>query len=284
MPAPTVMGILNASPESFANGGQAATIACGLAMIADGADILDVGGESTRPGAEPISPDEEQARTIPLIRALARHGTPVSIDTRNAATMRAALDAGATIVNDVSGLTHDPGAAAIVARYDCRVVLMHMRGTPQTMAKMTTYTDLIACIKDELSARIDAALHAGIARARIIIDPGIGFAKTGAQNIEVLRHLDEFKTFGLPILVGLSRKLFIGTIAGEPDPQRRASASIAGALFALERGASILRLHDVRETVQAIRMWTALNADHRKTGGLGGQALLPQRPIPSSAQ
>jgi dihydropteroate synthase len=252
------MGILNATPDSFANAGVTATIEQGLAMIAAGADILDIGGESTRPGAEPVSADDEQARVLPLIRGLAGQGAALSIDTRNAATMQAAMDAGATMVNDVSGLSHDPGAAALVARYDCRVVLMHMRGTPQTMTGLTEYEDVVAAVKSELAARIEAAVQAGVRRDNIIIDPGIGFAKTGTQNFELLRRLRAFLEFELTILVGVSRKTFIGTYASEPDPARRVPGSIAAALFALQEGARILRVHDVAETAQAVRIWQRL--------------------------
>jgi len=255
---PVIMGILNASPDSFANGGVAAGIDAGLAMIDQGADWLDIGGESTRPGAAVVPPAEEQARVLPLIRGLAGGGVPLSIDTRNAATMQAALDAGATIVNDVTGLAHDPEAAGVVARLGCRVVLMHMRGTPQTMTRLTGYADIVADVIRELSERVSAAEYAGIARDNIIIDPGIGFAKTAAQNLELLRRLDEFACFRLPVLVGVSRKSFIGAYGQPPDPQLRAPGSIAAALFALDRGAAILRVHDVAETVQAVRVWTAL--------------------------
>jgi dihydropteroate synthase len=259
-----VMGILNASPESFANGGVAATAELGLQMIAQGAAILDIGGESTRPGAAPISPAEEQKRVLPLITALAGQGAAMSIDTRHASTMQAALEAGASIVNDVTALAHDPASASVVARYGCRLVLMHMRGTPQTMTSLTHYNDVVADVIHDLSARIAAAEGAGITRDKIIIDPGIGFAKTAAQNLELLRRLAEFAVLGLPILIGVSRKSFIGAYGGEPEPQRRAPGSIAAALFALDRGASILRVHDVPETVQAVRVWTALRESGRQ--------------------
>jgi dihydropteroate synthase len=252
------MGILNATPDSFANAGAAATVADGLAMIEAGATILDIGGESTRPGAAPVPPAEEQARVLPLIRALAGRGAGISIDTRNAATMQAALDAGATMVNDVSALSHDPQSARVVARAGCRVVLMHMRGTPETMATLAQYTDVVAEVKSELAARIAAAVHAGVRRENIIIDPGIGFAKTGTQNIELLRRLGEFLDFGLTVLVGVSRKSFIGTFSGETDPARRVAGSIAASLFALERGAGILRVHDVAQTAQAMQIWRRL--------------------------
>jgi dihydropteroate synthase len=255
-----IMGILNATPDSFANGGVAATAEHGLAMIAVGAAILDIGGESTRPGADIIPPHEEQARVLPLIRALVGRGADISVDTRNACTMRAALDAGATIVNDITGLSHDPDAAAVVARAGCRVVLMHMRGTPRTMTGLAQYGDVVAEVKAELGARVLAAEQAGIRRADIIIDPGVGFAKTAAQTIELLQRLGEFKAFGLPILVGVSRKSFIGTFGGESDPAGRMPGSIAAALFAAQHGAGILRVHDVAETVQALRIWQRLGA------------------------
>jgi dihydropteroate synthase len=254
---PRIMGIVNVTPDSF-SGTPPDPVATGLAMIAAGADIIDIGGESTRPGAAPVTPEEEQRRVLPVIRALALGGVPLSIDTRNAATMAAALDAGASIVNDVTGLAHDKAAAPLVAARGCFVVLMHMRGTPQTMAGLTSYGDVVAEVAAELSARIEAALAAGVKRDRIWIDPGIGFAKTAVQNLLLLRHLDAFAAFGLPLLVGVSRKSFIGHIAGEPDPARRGPGSLAAALFAASQGAAILRVHDVAETRQALRLWHAL--------------------------
>jgi len=252
------MGILNATPDSFANAGQPASLDHGLAMIDAGAAILDIGGESTRPGAEPVSPAEEQRRVLPLITALAGRGPAISIDTRNASTMAAALDAGATIVNDVSGLTYDPAAAPLVAASGCRVVLMHSRGTPATMQQLTHYDDLISNVRDELAARVARAEAAGVSRANMIVDVGLGFAKTAEQSLALLRRLAEFRAFGLPILVGVSRKSFIGRISGEADPQRRMPGSIAAALFALQQGATILRVHDVAATAQAVRVWQTL--------------------------
>lgn len=256
------MGILNVTPDSFSDGGAHASadaaIRAGMAMAEDGADIVDIGGESTRPGADPVPAELEQARVIPVIQALARAGMTVSIDTRNAATMAAALDAGAAIVNDVSGLTHDPAARPLVARRGCSAVLMHMRGTPQTMTAMVEYDDLVRDVARELSARIVLALASGIARDAIAIDPGIGFAKTGDQSITILRHLDAFTALGFPVLIGVSRKSFIGRLAGESDAKRRLPGSLAAGLFALSRGAAILRVHDVRETTQAIRVWRLL--------------------------
>jgi dihydropteroate synthase len=257
------MGVLNVTPDSFSDGGAYrdadAAIKAGIDMAQAGADIIDVGGESTRPGSEPIAPEAERARVVPVIRALAAQGLCLSIDTRNATTMAAALDAGAAIVNDVSALTHDPAAAPLVATRGCPVVLMHMRGTPATMNAEARYTDVAGEVVAELAARIAAAEAAGIARARIAIDPGIGFAKLAPHSVELLRRLWELTVLGCPILVGVSRKSFLGRIGNEPDPSRRLPASLAAALFAFDHGASILRVHDVAETVQALRVWQALS-------------------------
>ncbi|MBS3024892.1 dihydropteroate synthase [Acidiphilium multivorum] len=259
---PLVMGILNATPDSFSGGGAtqgpSALIETGLAMRAAGAAIIDVGGESTRPGAAVVPPDIEIARIVPVIGGLARDGATVSVDTRNAATMRAALDAGARIVNDVSGLRHDPAAAPLVAAAACPVILMHMRGTPATMSAQAVYDDVVADVLAELAATRDAALAAGIAPAAIALDPGFGFAKRGAQNVALLRALPSFRALGHPVLAGVSRKRFIGELADEPDPARRDPGSIAAALFAAGQGAAILRVHDVPGTVQALRVWQAL--------------------------
>ncbi len=259
------MGILNLTPDSFSDGGSypdpAAAIAAGLAMRDAGADIVDVGGESTRPGAAPVPQDAEQARILPVILALAEAGVLVSVDTRNAATMAAALDAGARIVNDVSALAHDPEAAELLARRDCAVVLMHMRGDPATMPAHAIYSDVAAEVTAELGARIAVAERAGIVRERLILDPGFGFAKRASHSRALLRHLPVLASLGLPILVGLSRKSLIGSLANEPEPARRDAASIAAGLFALSRGAAILRVHNVLATVQAIRVWNALARD-----------------------
>jgi dihydropteroate synthase len=174
--------------------------------------------------------------------------------------MQAALAAGATIVNDVTGLSHDPQAAGVVARAGCRVVLMHIRGTPQTMTRLTQYSDVVGEVKAELTQRVHGAERAGVRRDRMIIDPGIGFAKTADQNIEILQRLEEFRDFGVPVLIGVSRKSFIGTYGDETDPARRMPGSIAAALFAVQHGASILRVHDVVETAQALRIWQRLGA------------------------
>ena len=257
---PPIMGILNVTPDSFSDGGQhadpARAIAAGLRMVADGAGLIDIGGESTRPGATPVSPDEERARVLPVIRGLARAVT-ISVDTRHASTMAAALDAGATVVNDVSALTHDPDAAALVAARGCPVILMHMRGTPATMASLAQYDDVIADVLRELTARVDAAVAAGVDRRRIAIDPGIGFAKTAEHNVTLLRHLDAFAQLACPIVAGVSRKRFLTALSGA---ERSVSASVAAALAAWQLGARTLRVHDVAETSQALKVWQALHA------------------------
>jgi dihydropteroate synthase len=258
---PRVMGVLNVTPDSFSDGGRTdpgIAIAAGLAMRDDGADIVDVGGESTRPGAAPTPPEVERTRILPVIRALAGEGVLISVDTCHAQTMAAALDAGAAIVNDISALTHDPDAAALVAARGCPVVLMHMRGTPATMMGLAGYGDIAAEVAAELADRVAAAERAGIRREAVAIDPGFGFAKQPPHSLALLRGLASLTAMGLPILAGVSRKGFIGTASGEADPARRFAGSIAAGLFALAQGAAILRVHDVRETVQAVRTWHAL--------------------------
>ncbi len=256
------MGILNVTPDSFSDGGRVASaadaIVAGRALMRAGADILDIGGESTRPNAKPVSPDEEMGRILPVIEALAKDGAVISADTRNAATMLAALESGARIINDVSGLRHDAAAAAVVAGQKCPVVLMHMRGSPMTMNCQAHYANLATDVLGELDSIRDSALAAGILSEAIVLDPGFGFAKVGGQNIELLRALKGFSALGHPLLVGVSRKSFVGAASGEPDADRRLPGSLAAALFAVTQGASILRVHDVRDTVQALKMWRAL--------------------------
>lgn len=263
-PGPLVMGILNVTPDSFSDGGRhfghERAIAAGRAMAASGAQIVDVGGESTRPGAADVFPDEEQARVLPVVAALAAEGIAISIDTRNAATMDAALDAGARIVNDVSGLAHDPAASVIVARRRCPVILMHMRGTPETMDEHATYGDVAIEVADELAVRLRQAEAAGIASGQVALDPGIGFAKTARQSAALLDRLPLLAGLGRPLLVGLSRKRFVGALAGEVAPAGRDPGSITGALHALGRGAAIIRVHDVAGTVQALKVWQGLGA------------------------
>lgn len=260
---PLVMGIVNVTPDSFSDGGRYATaeaaIAAGANMLAEGADILDIGGESTRPGAAPVTPDEEQARILPVISALAAQGAVISVDTRNAATMAAALDAGARIVNDVSALRHDPAAAGLVAARGCPVVLMHMRGTPDTMNEHALYADVAAEVLAELTAARDRAAAAWVRPENIALDPGFGFAKLGPQNVTLLRATRRFVALGHPVLIGLSRKRFLGEISGQPDPAQRGAESLAAALFAAGLGAHILRVHDVAGTARALRVWQNLN-------------------------
>ncbi|MBB3898272.1 dihydropteroate synthase [Roseococcus suduntuyensis] len=258
---PLVMGIVNCTPDSFSGDGRAAhatAIAHGHALRAEGADILDVGGESTRPGAAPVTPEEEQARILPVIAALASGG-PVSVDTRHAATMRAALAAGASIVNDVSALAHDPESLATVAAAGCPVVLMHMRTLdPRTMQQGVAYTDAAREVAAHLAARIAACEEAGISRARIAVDPGIGFGKRVRDNLDLVARLPLLAALGCTILVGASRKGFIGRITGVAEPSRRVAGSVALALEAARRGAHILRVHDVGATVEALKIQEAV--------------------------
>ncbi len=262
LPNGAVMGILNLTPDSFSDGGQftstAHAIDTALAMTEAGAALIDVGGESTRPGAAAVTPEQERARVLPVIRALADRGILVSIDTRNASTMQAALDAGARIVNDVSALTHDQAAAHIVARASCPVVLMHMRHDPTDMTRLARYDDVAREVATELAARIAVAVAAGIARHNIAIDPGIGFAKTAEHNLLLLPRLAMLLSLGCRIVIGLSRKGFIGRLSGVTDPKHRLAGSISAGLHALSHGAAILRVHDVAETVQAVRVWRGL--------------------------
>lgn len=261
---PLIMGIVNVTPDSFSDGGdrfQAETaIAAGLAQHDAGADLVDIGGESTRPNAEPVSPEEEQRRVLPVVQALASAGVPVSIDTRNAQTMAAALDAGARIVNDVTALTHDPGALPLVAERKVPVILMHMRGTPQTMQQDPQYDDVVGEVADYLLKRAKACEAVGIAAQDICLDPGIGFGKTMAHNLALLAGLERLVDLGYPLLIGVSRKAFIGRLAGGAEPKTRSPGSIAAALAAIAKGAAILRVHDVAETAQALAVWSAIEA------------------------
>lgn len=263
MDQPHIMGIVNVTPDSFSDGGRLTTheaaVAHALRLADEGAAILDIGGESTRPGAEPVSIDEELQRTIPVIEALAsRTPARLSIDTRNAPVMRAALAAGAHIINDVSALTHDPEGLATAAALACPVVLMHAQGTPQTMQADPRYQDVLLDVFDALSARLTACVEAGIAREAIVVDPGIGFGKTTAHNLTLLRGLSLFHTLGVPILVGASRKGFIGQVSGVARADQRLAGSLAAALQAVSQGAQILRVHDVAQTRQALSVWRAI--------------------------
>ncbi|WP_372624233.1 dihydropteroate synthase [Falsiroseomonas sp.] len=261
---PLVMGIVNVTPDSFSDGGRhldaRAAIAAGHAMLEAGADLLDIGGESTRPGAEPVTAEEELARILPVLRELAKAAT-VSVDTRNAATMRAALEAGAEIVNDISALRHDPEAAQVVADADASVILMHMLGDdPRTMQQDIHYDDVALEVAGFLAERIAWAESQGIARHRMAVDPGIGFGKRGPQNLELIERLPLLVGIGCPVVFGASRKRFIGEISGVEQASQRVAGSVAAAMMAAQRGAAILRVHDVAKTVQALRVMAACEA------------------------
>lgn len=261
---PRVMGILNVTPDSFSDGGRFVAaqdaIAHAAAMAADRADVIDIGGESTRPGAAEVSETEEVARTEPVIRALRDAGfaLPISIDTRKAAVARAALAAGADLVNDVAALTYDPALAGVVAGLGVPVCLMHAQGTPATMQNDPRYDDVLLDVYDALAAHVAAAEAAGIARARIIVDPGIGFGKTAAHNLALIRGLSLFHGLGLPILLGASRKRFIGTIGGAGRPEDRAPGGIAVTLAGAQQGVQLHRVHDMAQTRQALALWQAV--------------------------
>lgn len=261
---PRIMGILNITPDSFSDGGRYADAASAAdtaaGMVAAGADMLDIGGESTRPGARALPTDEEISRVVPVISAIRAAGVavPLSVDTRKAAVAEAALDAGADMVNDVSALGYDPDMAGIVATRGVPVCLMHAKGDPETMQHDPRYDDVLAEVFDFLAARVAEAEVAGVPRSRIVVDPGIGFGKTVAHNLALIRGLSLLHDLGCAVLLGLSRKRFIGTLGGEPEASRRAPGSIAAGLEGLRQGAQILRVHDVAETVQAVRLWQAL--------------------------
>ncbi len=260
---PLVMGILNVTPDSFSDGGRynapKAAVAHGLRLVEAGADILDVGGESTRPGAQPVSTAEELARVVDVVKALAvQTAVPISVDTRNPAVAHAALQAGAAIINDVTGL-RDPAMLSVVREHGAGVVLMHMQGEPRSMQQEPIYDDVVAEVLSWLKQRVDAVVAAGVAEAAVVIDPGIGFGKTLEHNLALLGGLRRFAEMGPPLMVGLSRKRFIGEITGAPVDDRLAG-SLTAMVWCIWRGASILRVHDVSASVAAVRMATALAA------------------------
>jgi dihydropteroate synthase len=261
---PIVMGVLNVTPDSFSDGGQwfdtARAVAHGRALLAAGADIIDVGGESTRPGAGELDPGEEILRIEPVVHALVEAGAVVSIDTRHRAVMEAALDAGARIVNDVSALTHDLDNAALIARRGASVVLMHMRGEPQTMQYDPAYDSPLIEVLEFLKLRIEACIAAGIQRDHIAIDPGIGFGKLVSHNLELLSGIASFHGLGCGIVVGVSRKSTIARLSRGEPPKARLPGSLAAALAAVQQGVQILRVHDVAETRQALAVWRAIAA------------------------
>lgn len=259
---PVVMGILNLTPDSFSGGGGLldldATLPRAIEMVEQGAGILDVGGESTRPGATPVSTDEELERVLPFIEAVAaRVAVPLSVDTRNARVARAALAAGAAVVNDVSGLGHDPQMAAVVEKGGAGVVLMHMRGNPATMDSLSSYAHVGEEVAGELAVAVDRALAAGIPRDAIVVDPGIGFAKNTAQSLELLGNLDAIRQLGFPVMVGPSRKRFLGAVLDVPV-SGRLNGTVAACVSAYLQGARIFRVHDVEPVVQALRVTEAI--------------------------
>ncbi|MHB9154978.1 MAG: dihydropteroate synthase [Endomicrobiales bacterium] len=261
---PVVMGILNVTPDSFSDGGRfydvRAAVEHGRSMEEAGAGIIDIGGESTRPGARPVTAAEERARVVPVIRALAKRvGIPVSVDTYKPEVARAALDAGASIVNDISGLRHAGGAMAeVVRRRRVPVIVMHMQGSPRNMQKAPRYTDVVDDIGDFFAQRISFARERGIRDEQIVLDPGIGFGKTFEHNLELLRRLREFRALGRPLAIGTSRKAFLGHALGGVPPPARRGGSVASSVWAMTRGAHIVRVHDVEETVQAARIIMAI--------------------------
>lgn len=261
MKPPVVMGIINVTPDSFSDGGvhfdRGVAIESALRMVEDGAAMVDIGGESTRPGAEPISLEEELGRVIPVIEGIrAKSDVTISIDTRNAATARAAFAAGANILNDVSALQYDPEMLAAAARANAPVILMHMRGTPATMQSLAKYDDVIDDVLRELAPPVERARQAGL--DQVFIDPGIGFAKTFEHNLEILARCEELAQVA-PFVIGASRKKFIGHLTGR-DGRERVHGSLAAVAAAALGGASIVRVHDVRETVDFLKVFTAIEA------------------------
>ncbi|WP_334177763.1 dihydropteroate synthase [Pseudoxanthomonas sp.] len=261
---PLVMGIVNVTPDSFSDGGvhdtTEAAVAHALRMVEEGADLLDIGGESTRPGADEVSLDEELRRVIPVIERLAaRVPVPISIDTYKPAVMRAAVEAGAGMINDVHGLRRD-GALETAAALGVPVVIMHMQGEPRSMQASPDYDDVVGEVHRFLAERIFAAEMAGIPKKRIVIDPGFGFGKDTAHNLQLLAQLERFVELGVPVLAGLSRKRSIGQLTGRDVPSERVFGSVAAHLVAAQRGAAIVRVHDVAATVDALKVWNAIAA------------------------
>ncbi|MEM7547323.1 MAG: dihydropteroate synthase [Pseudomonadota bacterium] len=263
MDRPLLMAVLNVTPDSFSDGGTDAdmdeAVARGMALAAAGADFIDIGGESTRPGADQVSIGQEQDRVLPVIEGLRAAGlrVPISIDTRNAATARAAMAAGAGLFNDISALTHDPDSLATAAELRMPVCLMHAQGDPKTMQADPRYDDVVLDVHDWLGARVEACVAAGIPKSRIIVDPGIGFGKTLAHNLRLISHLSVFHGLGCAVMLGASRKRFIGTLTGVEHAAERGAGSVGAAIAGAAQGAQILRVHDVAMTRQALLIWSA---------------------------
>ena len=264
--APLIMGIVNVTPDSFSDGGHflatEQAIKHGLCLLEEGADILDIGGESTRPNADIVSVEEELSRVIPVIEGLAGKAPFISIDTRNAKTMQMAVSSGANIINDISGLRGDPESVSVVAGGDFPVCIMHMKGTPQDMQDNPEYDNIIDEILSFFEERLLFCKKNGVSENKVILDPGIGFGKTLDHNLEILRNMDKFQKFGCPVMLGASRKSFIGAISGEENPKNRLAGSLAAALSGLQQGVQIFRVHDVKETRQAIAVYNRIYTKH----------------------
>ncbi len=263
---PFVFGVLNVTPDSFSDGGRYAgaseAIDAGVRLAEEGADVIDIGGESTRPGSRPVPADEQIRRTQPVIAELARRfgpaGPGLSIDTRLAKVARAALDAGATIINDITALRDDEALAPVAASRGAGVILMHMQGTPATMQQCPTYRNVVAEVREFLAERIAAAVAAGVGRQRILVDPGIGFGKTTTHNLEILRHAGEFRNLGVPVLIGPSRKRFIGEVLGIPEPIKRLYGTLAAVAACILAGVECVRVHDVAACRQVADVCAAI--------------------------
>ncbi|WP_091080226.1 dihydropteroate synthase [Micromonospora nigra] len=270
-PAPVVMGVLNVTPDSFSDGGRytdlSAAVAHGVRLRADGAHLVDVGGESTRPGADRVDAETEAARVLPVVRELTAAGVPVSIDTTRARVAEAALAAGAVVVNDVSGGLADPDMARVVRDAGCPWVLMHWRGHSRAMGELASYADVVVDVRAELAGRIDEALRAGVPADRIVVDPGLGFAKTAEHNWQLSARLPELLDLGYPVLFGASRKSYLGRLLADPDGNPRPTAgreaaTVATSVLAVAAGAWGVRVHDVRATVDALAVWQATGSPH----------------------
>lgn len=272
---PRIMGILNVTPDSFSDGGRFAgpeeAAAAGLALAEAGADVVDIGGESTRPGADPVDPAAEAARVLPVIETMAsaRPGPILSIDTRNPSVARAAIRAGVGLWNDVSALSHAPDSLATARALGCPLCLMHAKGEPKTMAEAPAYDDVLLDVYDALEARLAAVTAAAAGRAGVLIDPGLGFGKDLGHNLALIRRISLFHGLGCPILFGASRKRFIGTLSGVAAPAARMPGSLAVALYALGQGVQMLRVHDVAETRQASLLWQAMLGPETPANGAG---------------
>ena len=267
---PLIMGVVNITPDSFSDGGDyfdsARAVARAEQLVSEGADILDLGGESSRPGSKPVSLEEERRRVMPVLAGIVGLGVPVSIDTTKPELMREALNSGASMINDISAL-RQPGAIDTIAASDAAVCLMHMQGRPESMQRMPVYTDVVSEVSDFLCERSRCLLDRGVDAARIVLDPGFGFGKTIDHNLELLRELPRIVSLGFPVLVGLSRKSLLGRMTGQADANSRLGSSVAAALVAVSNGASIVRAHDVAETRDALLVWQAVEKHLAVTDG-----------------